>query len=59
MQSKLKKQTTQKDPEASLELGVGNGEKVVEERTGKTNQTTKTQHKKRSRFFKNKTVRSI
>lgn len=31
MQSKLKKQTPQKDPEAFLQFGVGNGEKVVED----------------------------
>lgn len=41
MQSKLKKQTTQKDPEALLQFGVESGEEVVEETTGKTNQTTR------------------
>lgn len=54
MQSKLKKQTTRKDPEASLQFGVGNGEKVVEERAGKTNQATRNEALKMIRFFRNK-----
>lgn len=47
MQSKLKKQTTQKDSEALLQFGVGNGEWVVEERTGKNKpKNLETKHKK-------------
>lgn len=55
MQSKLKKQTTQKYLEALLQFGIRNGKKVTEGKTGKTNKTSR-KHKK-VRFFKNKTVR--
>lgn len=41
MQSKLKKQTTEKGPEALLQFGAGKGGKAVEARTGKTDQTTR------------------
>lgn len=55
MQSKLKKQTTQKYLEVLLQFGIRNGKKVTEGKTGKTNKTSR-KHKK-VRFFKNKTVR--